>query len=59
MPDIDMKCKDCKNDFVFSEGEQEFFQRQFGADYTAPKRCSECRRKRREERDQGGHSYAR
>lgn len=39
-----LKCVDCGAEFVFSAGEQEFFQeKQFAND---PKRCKECRVKR-------------
>lgn len=39
-----LKCADCGAEFVFSVGEQEFFQeKKFAND---PRRCKECRAKR-------------
>lgn len=38
-------CRDCKNEFIFTAGEQEFYL-QKGLD-NEPKRCKECRIKRK------------
>lgn len=40
MPDKNVTCKDCGQEFVFTEGEQKFFQQK---GYTEPKRCKPCR----------------
>lgn len=40
MEDIKLICKDCKKEFVFTVGEQKFYEEKgFGA----PIRCKECR----------------
>ncbi|MDO8640808.1 MAG: zinc-ribbon domain containing protein [Nitrosarchaeum sp.] len=45
--DQTIKCRDCNNDFVFTESEQAFFQKlvQDGKipQYIPPKRCKNCR----------------
>jgi hypothetical protein len=42
-----IKCVDCGGNFVLTSGEIQFFQ---DRKLNLPKRCSECRRKRREGR---------
>lgn len=43
-------CKDCGKEFVFTVGEQEFYEEKgFTND---PVRCSDCRAKRKAERNQ-------
>jgi CxxC-x17-CxxC domain-containing protein len=44
--DKTLKCRDCGNEFVFSAGEQEFFQ-QKGL-LNQPGRCPACRAQRRQ-----------
>lgn len=45
MDDIQLNCRDCGRDFVFSVGEQEFFAQK---GYTnRPTRCPECRQQGR------------
>ncbi len=60
MPDRTLKCKDCGSDFVFTEGEQQFYQEKgFEND---PVRCPECRRARKAQRrnnNNGGSNYNR
>ena len=46
MEDKKIICKDCGKEFIFTVGEQEFFKDK-GYDHE-PKRCIECRRKRRQ-----------
>jgi DNA-directed RNA polymerase subunit RPC12/RpoP len=43
--DITLKCKDCGADFVWTVGEQEFYQ-QKGLEHP-PVRCKDCRGKRK------------
>ena len=38
--DKTLKCKDCGADFVFTAGEQEFYEEK---GFAAPIRCKECR----------------
>jgi len=38
-------CCDCGKSFIFSSGEQAYFQ---SKNLSQPKRCPECRKKRRE-----------
>ena len=51
------KNKDCEIEFVFTAGEQEFYERK---DYTPPKRCLNCRQKKKarfadqDRKDRGG-----
>jgi CxxC-x17-CxxC domain-containing protein len=53
--DKTLVCEDCSNEFIFTAGEQEFFQ---AKGYTTePKRCKDCRRKRREERGDRREMY--
>ncbi len=51
--DITLTCKDCGNPFVFTAGEQEFYQ-QRGL-MNQPGRCSDCRAARKT--SGGGSSY--
>lgn len=49
MADKTIVCKDCGKEFVFSEGEQEFYKKKgFEND---PVRCPDCRRKRKAQRN--------
>ncbi|MDD2490313.1 MAG: zinc-ribbon domain-containing protein [Bacilli bacterium] len=50
MSDKTITCKDCGNDFVFTVGEQEFYQEK-GFE-NEPVRCPECRRARKANRNQ-------
>ena len=50
LQDINLVCKDCGNDFIFSVAEQEFFNKK-GFD-EQPKRCVSCRRKKRQKAQQ-------
>ncbi len=48
MEDKTLKCQDCGADFVFTAGEQEFYaEKGFNNE---PKRCKECRDKKKAER---------
>ena len=52
--DKTLECSDCGNEFTFSADEQELFQ---SKGYTnEPKRCPECRQKRKSER-YGNNDY--
>ena len=46
--DKTLVCKDCGKEFVFTAGEQAFYKEK-GLD-NEPKRCKECRDKRKAER---------
>lgn len=48
MPDKTLTCKDCGNQFVFTEGEQEFYKEK-GFE-NEPQRCPDCRRARKQQR---------
>ena len=49
MADKTLVCKDCNAEFVFTEGEQEFYaEKGFN---NQPVRCKACRDKRKAERD--------
>jgi CxxC-x17-CxxC domain-containing protein len=54
--DRPIQCIDCRNEFVFTAGEQEFYERKGFKE--VPKRCKPCRearKARRSERDNGGY----
>lgn len=51
MPDQTLVCRDCNAEYVFTEGEQAFYQEK---GFSAPIRCSECRRRRKAEKMSGG-----
>ncbi len=54
MPDKILVCEDCKKEFVFTEGEQEFYkERGFENE---PKRCPECRKNRKQSRKSNRNS---
>lgn len=46
MPDKEIVCRDCDTPFVFTEGEQQYFQERGLQD---PKRCKACRQKKKAE----------
>jgi CxxC-x17-CxxC domain-containing protein len=50
--DKTLVCRDCGNNFTFTEGEQEFFS---SRGYTEPQRCPDCRAAKKASR--GGGSY--
>ena len=50
--DRSIQCLDCKNDFVFTAGEQEFYERKGFRE--TPKRCKPCRDARKTRRGDGG-----
>lgn len=49
MPDKTLICKDCGNEFVFTEGEQAFYKEK-GFE-NEPQRCPECRKARKQSRN--------
>ncbi|HEX8090101.1 MAG TPA: zinc-ribbon domain-containing protein [Blastocatellia bacterium] len=51
MEDKTLTCADCGQPFMFSAGEQQFFQER---GMSEPKRCKECRQTRKANRDSGG-----
>lgn len=53
MGDRTLKCKDCGADFIFTEGEQDFYKEK-GFE-NEPQRCPECRRARKQQRNNGGN----
>jgi hypothetical protein len=55
MADKIITCKDCNNEFTFSEGEQAFYKEKgFNND---PIRCPDCRRARKQNRGGNRNSY--
>jgi len=52
MPDKKIVCVDCKQEFVFTESEQAFYKEK-GFD-NEPKRCPDCRRAKKQQRNAGG-----
>jgi len=47
MPDKEIPCRDCGNNFTFTEGEQEFYA---SKDLSEPQRCKDCRSARKGQR---------
>ncbi len=55
MPDKTITCRDCGNNFVFTEGEQEFYAQK---GFSEPSRCPEDRAAKKASRNSGyGDSY--
>ncbi|HJZ85445.1 MAG TPA: zinc-ribbon domain containing protein [Polyangia bacterium] len=52
--DKTLQCADCGQDFVFTAGEQEFYERKGFKEI--PKRCKPCREARKARRADGGSS---
>jgi hypothetical protein len=52
MPDKTLTCKDCGKEFIFSEGEQEFYKEK--GLMNEPTRCGDCRRERKQQRNNFG-----
>lgn len=48
MEDKILKCLDCDEEFIFTLGEQEFFE---SNQFQEPKRCPACRRARKQEKN--------
>ncbi|MCG8499785.1 MAG: zinc-ribbon domain-containing protein [Firmicutes bacterium] len=56
MSDKTITCKDCGNEFVFTEGEQQFYaEKGFNND---PVRCKDCRAARKAQRRPSNHRGA-
>ena len=55
MSDRTLTCRDCGQEFVFTAGEQEFYQQR---GFSEPQRCRSCRDARKSQRNSGGDSYA-
>ena len=53
MPDKTLTCIDCGQEFSFSEKDQQFYNER---GFQEPKRCKECRDKRKRQR-QDRHRY--
>ncbi|MFO7659696.1 MAG: zinc-ribbon domain-containing protein [Candidatus Cloacimonadaceae bacterium] len=49
MPDKTLVCKDCNQEFIFTEGEQTFYQEK--GLQNEPQRCPDCRKARKRERN--------
>lgn len=49
--DKEIKCKDCGQNFIFTVGEQEFFQTR---GFSEPIRCKPCRDARKAQKNDGG-----
>jgi len=55
--DKSLQCSDCRSEFTFSAGEQEFFQSKGFTN--EPKRCPECRRANKARRsNSNSNTYA-
>lgn len=52
MADKTLVCKDCGEEFVFTEGEQQFYAEK-GFE-NEPQRCPDCRKAKKQQRRPGG-----
>ena len=52
MSDRSLTCRDCGQEFVFTLGEQEFYQQR---GFSEPQRCPNCRQARKTQRSGGGN----
>ena len=50
--DKQITCKDCGNNFTFTENEQDFFKQK---GFNDPVRCSDCRKKRKANKEASGY----
>lgn len=55
MSDKTLICKDCGAEFIFTEGEQNFYAEKGFAN--EPQRCAECRKARKQQRQNQNGSY--
>jgi len=55
MSERTLTCRDCGQEFVFTAGEQEFYEQRGFSD---PQRCPSCRQARKAQRNQSGGGYA-
>ena len=55
MADKTLTCKDCGDEFVFTEGEQDFYKEK-GFD-NDPVRCPSCRKNRKQQRNNYRRDY--
>jgi CxxC-x17-CxxC domain-containing protein len=53
MSDRTLTCRDCGKEFVFTAGEQEFYQQR---GFSEPQRCQDCRAARKSQRANDGYS---
>ena len=53
MADKTLNCKDCNSEFVFTDGEQEFYKEK-GFE-NEPQRCPDCRRAKKQQKRGGGY----
>ncbi len=54
MPEKNLTCKDCGAGFVFTEGEQAFYQEKGFTN--EPTRCPDCRRARKQQRNNNSYN---
>lgn len=54
--DKSIQCSDCGTTFTFTAGEQEFFASKGFTN--EPKRCPQCRRAKKEQRNSSNDSYS-
>ncbi|HEU0165720.1 MAG TPA: zinc-ribbon domain containing protein [Thermomicrobiales bacterium] len=55
MSERTLTCRDCGQEFVFTTGEQEFYQQRGFSD---PQRCPTCRQARKAQRNTSGGGYS-
>lgn len=57
MADKNLVCKDCSKGFLFTENEQAFYKEK-GFD-NEPQRCADCRRARKQEKNNNNRGFRR
>ena len=55
MADKTLTCRDCGTQFIFTEGEQDFYGQK---GYSDPMRCPDCRAAKKAARTGGGGGYS-
>jgi hypothetical protein len=54
MADKTLICKECKNEFIFTERDQEFFKEK---GFSEPMRCPTCRRARKNNQNRRNNDF--
>ncbi|MFZ5967072.1 MAG: zinc-ribbon domain-containing protein [Bacillota bacterium] len=57
MADKTLVCKDCEKEFIFTEGEQAFYKEK-GFE-NEPQRCPDCRRAKKQQRNNNNRGFRR
>ncbi|HOQ37797.1 MAG TPA: zinc-ribbon domain-containing protein [Acetivibrio sp.] len=56
MADKTLICKDCNSEFIFTQGEQDFYKEK--GFMNEPQRCSSCRTAKKQQRKSYGNGFS-